>query len=71
MSDATCDRMTIPAAPSAAPAPFGFLRAAFHSWLQREQERGDLARLDERDLHDLGVTRGDLEFRLNRPFWQG
>ena len=39
-------------------------------WRQRVRDRNDLARLDERALADIGLTPGDREFLVGKPFWR-
>ena len=39
-------------------------------WRQRRRERDQLARLDARMLADIGLSRGDAEFLINKPFWR-
>jgi uncharacterized protein YjiS (DUF1127 family) len=39
-------------------------------WQRRAQERAELARLDDRELLDIGLTRADAEFLINKPFWR-
>lgn len=60
----------------AAPAR-GSLRAMARRWWARRQERRSLGlllaqngELIERDLRDLGLDRGALEFEANKPFWR-
>jgi uncharacterized protein YjiS (DUF1127 family) len=51
----------------------GFLsgaRAALREWRHRRNGRLELARLDERTLRDIGLTRVDAEFEINKPFWR-
>ena len=51
----------------------GFLngvRAALREWRQRRNGRLELARLDERMLRDIGLTRFDAEHEINKPFWR-
>ena len=40
-------------------------------WLQRDRDRRALQALDERLLHDIGVSRGDVEMEVAKPFWRG
>jgi uncharacterized protein YjiS (DUF1127 family) len=40
-------------------------------WLRRLRERAELARFEERDLRDLGLTRADADYELRKPFWRG
>lgn len=39
-------------------------------WRTRARQRAELARLGERDLHDLGWSRAQVEFEINKPFWR-
>ncbi len=39
-------------------------------WRRRWREREQLARLTERDLHDLGLSRTDIYAELRKPFWR-
>jgi len=39
-------------------------------WHERLRGRNDLARLDERALADIGLTPGDRDFLVNKPFWR-
>jgi uncharacterized protein YjiS (DUF1127 family) len=38
-------------------------------WRARRRDRQALADIDERGLHDLGLSRCDIEQELNKPFW--
>ncbi len=49
---------------------FAGAREALHAWRQRSRERAELAALDDRMLQDIGLTRGDAEFLVNKPFWR-
>ena len=51
----------------------GFLSgvcATMRKWRQRKNGRLELARLDERMLRDIGLTRVDAEYEINKPFWR-
>lgn len=48
----------------------GWVLATVHLWRRRRRERDQLARLDQRVLADIGLTRGDAEFLINKPFWR-
>src|SRR5215472_13613063 len=51
----------------------GFLsgvRAVLREWRRRKNGRLKLARLDERMLRDIGLTRADAEYEMNKPFWR-
>jgi uncharacterized protein YjiS (DUF1127 family) len=45
------------------------VRAALREWRQRRIGRFELARFDERMLRDIGLTRFDAEYEINKPFW--
>jgi uncharacterized protein YjiS (DUF1127 family) len=38
------------------------VRRAFHGWLQRQRDRGELYQLNDRELRDIGVTRGEIGY---------
>jgi uncharacterized protein YjiS (DUF1127 family) len=44
--------------------------ATFREWRRRAHERAQLARLDDHMLQDIGLTRADAEFLINKPFWR-
>ena len=49
------------------------LAAILRLWRRRRRERRELAefaRLDDRMLADIGLTRGSAEFLINKPFWR-
>jgi uncharacterized protein YjiS (DUF1127 family) len=46
------------------------LGALLRLWRRRIRERDQLARLSERDLHDLGLSRGAVYAELRKPFWR-
>jgi uncharacterized protein YjiS (DUF1127 family) len=39
-------------------------------WRTTRFEREHLASLDDRMLHDIGLTRADVEREYNKPFWR-
>lgn len=39
-------------------------------WRKRRRDRRELTRLDDRTLRDIGLTRNDAEFLINKPFWR-
>jgi len=39
-------------------------------WQERFADRQTLAGLDDHLLHDIGLTREDVELRLPKPFWR-
>ena len=38
-------------------------------WRARARDRQELARLSDRMLRDIGITRLDAERELRKPFW--
>jgi uncharacterized protein YjiS (DUF1127 family) len=46
------------------------IMALLRKWRVRARQRAELARLGERDLHDLGWSRAQVEFEINKPFWR-
>jgi uncharacterized protein YjiS (DUF1127 family) len=44
--------------------------ATLREWRRRTRERRQLAELDDRMLKDIGLTRADAEFLINKPFWR-
>jgi uncharacterized protein YjiS (DUF1127 family) len=49
---------------------FGRVAAILRQWRRRARERSQLARLDERTLADIGLSRAQAEFIVNKPFWR-
>jgi uncharacterized protein YjiS (DUF1127 family) len=46
------------------------LVATIGAWRRRARERAELARLDSRLLADIGLSRAEAEFIINKPFWR-
>ncbi len=42
----------------------------FKEWRDRQHQRRELAEMSDRDLQDAGLSRGELEFELDKPFWR-
>ena len=40
------------------------------TWQRRTRERNELARVTSRDLADIGMTSGQANFEMNKPFWK-
>ena len=49
----------------------GRLGAQLWLWRRRARERQQLAQLSERDLRDIGMSRGTVYAELQKPFWRG
>lgn len=39
-------------------------------WQDRERQRRHLASLDDHVLADVGLTHGDVEQEIRKPFWR-
>jgi uncharacterized protein YjiS (DUF1127 family) len=44
--------------------------AALREWRRRKNDRLELARFDDRMLRDIGLTRADGDYEINKPFWR-
>lgn len=44
--------------------------ATLREWRRRSRDRAQLAALDRRLLADIGLTAGDRDFLVNKPFWK-
>ena len=44
--------------------------AQMRKWRRRARERAELAALGDRMLADIGLTRAEAEFLVNKPFWR-
>lgn len=40
-------------------------------WQRRARERGELARLSARELHDIGLSPSQAQYEVAKPFWRG
>jgi len=53
------------------PAGLGeWLSRVVRTWRERIRERDAFARLDDRDLRDLGLSRWQVESEVVKPFWR-
>ena len=39
-------------------------------WQERRRQRLTLGRLDDRMLHDIGLTYSDVDREISKPFWR-
>jgi uncharacterized protein YjiS (DUF1127 family) len=44
--------------------------SALLAWQERAAMRRGLARMDDRLLRDIGLTRADVRRELGKPFWR-
>ena len=40
------------------------------AWIERSKQRAELAGLESNALHDLGLSRADLDAECRKHFWQ-
>ena len=52
------------------PGLWAALGETIHLWRQRYQTRRELAQWTDRDLHDVGVSRSDIVYEAEKPFWR-
>jgi uncharacterized protein YjiS (DUF1127 family) len=48
----------------------GGVGVVLREWHRRKKGRLKFARLDERMLRDIGLTRADADYEINKPFWR-
>lgn len=41
-----------------------------HLWRDRFNQRNELMHWNERDLHDVGLSWGDVATEADKPFWR-
>ena len=46
------------------------LNQIFSTWRRRARERRELATLDRRTIHDLGLSTSEIQFEASKPFWR-
>ncbi|GIK99358.1 MAG: hypothetical protein BroJett029_35670 [Alphaproteobacteria bacterium] len=51
-------------------AAFALILETPLTWLQRDRDRRALQSLDDRLLRDIGVSRGQVEDEVSKPFWR-
>lgn len=51
-------------------SPVGRLLALALTWQERTRQRQALARMDDRMLKDIGLSRADVFLEARKPFWQ-
>jgi uncharacterized protein YjiS (DUF1127 family) len=49
---------------------FAQIGETLHTWRERQQQRRELARWNERDLHDVGLSWSDVVLEAEKPFWR-
>ena len=53
-----------------APGILALILETLHVWQERRHQRAELAQWNERDLHDVGLSRSDIIFEAEKPFWR-
>jgi uncharacterized protein YjiS (DUF1127 family) len=48
----------------------GQISETFHIWRERQRQRRELAQWTDRDLHDVGLSRSDIVYEAEKPFWR-
>jgi uncharacterized protein YjiS (DUF1127 family) len=46
------------------------IRETLHVWRQRYEARRELSQWTDRELHDIGVSRSDVAYEADKPFWR-
>ena len=41
-----------------------------HMWRERYQDRRELAKWSDRELHDIGISWSDVAYEADKPFWR-
>lgn len=49
---------------------FATIRDTLQVWRERRLARRELAVWTERDLHDAGLSRVDVLYEIEKPFWR-
>jgi uncharacterized protein YjiS (DUF1127 family) len=52
------------------PAWWGHVTAIIRVWMSRSRSRRRLGELDDHELADIGVSRGQARFESEKPFWR-
>jgi uncharacterized protein YjiS (DUF1127 family) len=46
------------------------LAAVVAGWARRNREAEELAKFDDRELRDIGLTRAEARMMIDEPFWR-
>jgi uncharacterized protein YjiS (DUF1127 family) len=58
-----------PAAVTLSTGVWASLKNHLHRWMELHRQRQLLAQLSDAALHDLGLSRADIQQESERPFW--
>ena len=42
----------------------------YRRWVDRARQRTEVARMSDREIHDIGVSRAQLWREVTKPFWR-
>ncbi len=48
----------------------GLVKQKILFWFERSKQRKQLAKLDDRLLRDIGLTRDQVQAEISKPFWK-
>ena len=65
------DERRVPHSALSHPVAFAGLGQIFGLWLRRARTRRQLDALNDHELRDLGLDRGDAAHEAAKPFWRG
>jgi len=46
------------------------IRETLHVWRRRYEARRELSQWTDRELHDIGMSRSDVAYEADKPFWR-
>ena len=46
------------------------VRRGFRRWRDRARQRDELARMSDREFHDMGISRALVWREVSKPFWR-
>lgn len=52
------------------PGVWASLSETFNVWRERHRTRQELTHWSDRDLHDVGLSWGDVAHEAEKPFWR-
>ena len=63
-------RSTIDRRPKPQPGFLARVMETLTRWRERAAQRSALARLSEYQLHDIGLSRSQVSYEIEKPFWR-
>ena len=52
------------------PLSLATFRQILREWRHRAHSRREIVMLDDRSIGDLGISRSQIEFEAQKPFWR-